>query len=140
MGIEAGGEGALAIGFQSVAGECHQAQARGPRVGAQRTGDLVASMPGQPMSTITTKGLEHVKTEMSLHVLAYNIKRLIAILGIADMMKAIRAFIRLRRLKTAMQAIFKSIATRSLKKNIAPLHASWILQTRQQLRWQARRC
>jgi transposase len=45
-----------------------------------------------------TKGLEHVKTEMSLHVLAYNFKRLIAILGIADMMKAIRAFIRLRRL------------------------------------------
>ena len=38
------------------------------------------------------KGLEHVKTEMSLHVLAYNFKRLIAILGIANMMNAIRAF------------------------------------------------
>ena len=39
-----------------------------------------------------TKGLEHVKTEMSLHVLAYNFKRLIAILGIANMLNAIRAF------------------------------------------------
>ena len=38
------------------------------------------------------KGLEHVKTEMSLHLLAYNFKRLIAILGIANMMNAIRAF------------------------------------------------
>ena len=81
-----------------------------------------------------TKGLEHVKTEMSLHVLAYNMKRLIAILGIADMMKAIRAFIRLRCLKTALQAIFKSIVTRSLRKNIAPRRASWVFQTRQQLR------
>jgi hypothetical protein len=81
-----------------------------------------------------TSGLEHVKTEMSMHVLAYDFKRLIAILGMADMMKAIRVFIRLRRLKTAMQAIFKSIVTRSLKKNIAPLRASWVFQTRQQLR------
>jgi transposase len=38
-----------------------------------------------------TKGLERVKIEMSLHVLAYNLKRLIAILGIADMMKALKA-------------------------------------------------
>ncbi|MDQ2821960.1 MAG: hypothetical protein M3Y65_16465 [Pseudomonadota bacterium] len=72
--------------------------------------------------------------KMSLHVLAYNFKRLIAILGIADMMKAIRAFMRLRRVKTAMQAIFESIVTRSLKKNIAPLRASWVFQIRQQLR------
>lgn len=42
-----------------------------------------------------TKGLENVKTEMSLHVLAYNFKRLIAILGIEAMMNAIRAYARL---------------------------------------------
>ena len=77
-----------------------------------------------------TKGLEHVKTEMSLHVLAYNFKRLIIVLGIADMMKAIRAFMRLRRLKTAIQAIFDAIVKRTPKKNIAPLRASWIVQTR----------
>jgi hypothetical protein len=81
-----------------------------------------------------TKGLEHVKTEMSLHVLAYNFKRMIAILGIADMMKAIRAFIRLCRVKMAMRSIFKSIVTKRLKKNTAPLPASWMFQIRQQLR------
>src|SRR5512140_210907 len=37
-----------------------------------------------------TKTLEHVSTEMSLHVLAYNLKRLIGILGIAKTLKAMR--------------------------------------------------
>ena len=81
-----------------------------------------------------TKGLEHVKTEMSLHVLAYNFKRLIAILGFADMMKAIKAFIRLRCLKTALKAIFEAMVMRILKKNIALPRASWAFYARQQLR------
>jgi transposase len=38
-----------------------------------------------------TKGLERVQTEMSLHVLAYNFRRLMAILGKSGMMAAIRA-------------------------------------------------
>jgi Transposase DDE domain len=38
-----------------------------------------------------TKTLENVRTEMSLHVLAYNIKRVIAILGTQPLMEAIRA-------------------------------------------------
>lgn len=38
-----------------------------------------------------TKGLDRVKTEMSLHVLAYNLKRMMAILGIGALMAAIRA-------------------------------------------------
>src|SRR5471032_2087413 len=38
-----------------------------------------------------TKTLEKVKTEMSLHVLAYNLKRVIAILGIQPLMQAMRA-------------------------------------------------
>ena len=37
-----------------------------------------------------TKTLSHVSTEMSLHVLAYNLKRVISILGIARTMKAVR--------------------------------------------------
>ncbi|WP_455286869.1 IS1182 family transposase [Cupriavidus necator] len=37
-----------------------------------------------------TKTLEHVSTEMSLHVLAYNLKRVIGVLGIARMMKAVK--------------------------------------------------
>jgi transposase len=39
-----------------------------------------------------TKGLERVKTEMSLHVLAYNLKRLMTLMGIAGVMDAIRAY------------------------------------------------
>jgi len=37
-----------------------------------------------------TRTLEHVGTEMSLHVLAYNMKRVINILGMAKTMKAMR--------------------------------------------------
>jgi hypothetical protein len=38
-----------------------------------------------------TRTLEKVRTEMSLHVLAYNLKRMIAILGVEPMIQAIRA-------------------------------------------------
>ena len=38
-----------------------------------------------------TKSLEKVKTEMSLQVLAYNMKRMINILGVKPLMKAIAA-------------------------------------------------
>ena len=37
-----------------------------------------------------TKTLKHVSTEMSLHVLAYNLKRVIAILGMSRTMKAMK--------------------------------------------------
>ena len=37
-----------------------------------------------------TRGLENVGTEMSLHVLAYNLKRVIKMLGIAKTMKAMK--------------------------------------------------
>jgi len=39
-----------------------------------------------------TKGLEGTKTEMSLHVLAYNLKRLMKSLGVAGLMEVIRAY------------------------------------------------
>ena len=38
-----------------------------------------------------TRTLEKVKTEMSLHVLAYNLKRVIAILGPQPLMQSMRA-------------------------------------------------
>jgi len=38
-----------------------------------------------------TKGLARVKIEMSMHVLAFNIKRLMLLLGVAGKMKAILA-------------------------------------------------
>lgn len=37
-----------------------------------------------------TKTLEHVSTEMSLHVLAYNLKSVISVLGMAATMKAMQ--------------------------------------------------
>ncbi len=37
-----------------------------------------------------TRGLERVKAEMSLWVLAYNIKRMIAILGVQPLIAAVR--------------------------------------------------
>ena len=39
------------------------------------------------------KTLAHVATEMALHVLAYNIKRVIAILGVPELIEAIEAFL-----------------------------------------------
>jgi hypothetical protein len=36
------------------------------------------------------KTLEHVSTEMSLHVLAYNLRRVMNILGISEMQKMMR--------------------------------------------------
>ena len=37
------------------------------------------------------KTLDHVSTEMSLHVLAYNLKRVMKILGIGPLMEAMNA-------------------------------------------------
>ena len=38
-----------------------------------------------------TRGLKRVSTEMSLQVLAYNLKRVISILGVAGLLQAIKA-------------------------------------------------
>lgn len=39
------------------------------------------------------KTLKHVATEMALHVLAYNIKRVLEIVGLKKLLKAIAAFL-----------------------------------------------
>jgi len=51
-----------------------------------------------------TKGLGRVQTEMSLHVLAYNLKRLMTLLGIAGVMDAIRAYALFVSLKHLLRA------------------------------------
>jgi hypothetical protein len=38
-----------------------------------------------------TRTLDRVRTEMSLHVLAYNLKRVMKIIGIADLKAAMQA-------------------------------------------------
>jgi hypothetical protein len=40
---------------------------------------------------LRTRTLKQVSTEMSLHVLAYNLKRMIAILGVAPLIQAMTA-------------------------------------------------
>lgn len=37
------------------------------------------------------KRLKNVRTEMSLHILAYNLKRMISIMGVIPLMEAMRA-------------------------------------------------
>lgn len=63
-----------------------------------------------------TKGLERVKTEMSLHVLAY--RRLMAILGMASMMNAIRAFARFPHLYERLWAVFLLAPTERPKRSL----------------------
>jgi hypothetical protein len=54
----------------------------------RRTIEHVAEAMGSAHFLMKTLG--HVSTEMSLHVLAYNLKRVICILGIAKTMKAMQ--------------------------------------------------
>ena len=61
------------------------------------------------------KGLERVKIEMSLHVLAYNLKRLTTLLGVAGLMDAIRASALLRGLQRAFGAVTLLIRSSGLK-------------------------
>jgi len=49
------------------------------------------SRPGLGATHFKTRTLEKVRTEMSLHVLAYNLKRVIAILGAQPLMEAMHA-------------------------------------------------
>jgi transposase len=63
-----------------------------------------------------TKGLERVKTEISLHVLAYNVKRLMSLLGVAGMMEAIRAyafFSALQRVFGAITLLIRSVSPKT---------------------------
>ena len=43
------------------------------------------------LDPLLTRTLKRVSTEMSLHILAYNIKRVIAIIGVGPLLQAIRA-------------------------------------------------
>ena len=69
-----------------------------------RCDDRAASTVEHPFATIKAwmgathfkmKTLRHVATEMALHVLAYNLKRVMAIIGVPGLLRAIRAFLSL---------------------------------------------
>lgn len=51
-----------------------------------------------------TKGLARVKAEMSLHVLAYNFRRLLTLLGMPGMLAAIRAYAHFLTLQGLLEA------------------------------------
>ena len=51
--------------------------------------DTIKSWMGWTHFLCTT--LEHAKTEMSVHVFAYNMKRMLTLLGVQELMAAIRA-------------------------------------------------
>jgi hypothetical protein len=72
-----------------------------------------------------TKGLERVKTEMSLHVLAYNLKRLLALLGIATLMDAIRAYALLLTLQCLFWPVALLTRPKVRKKIRDPHNAPW---------------
>jgi transposase len=68
-----------------------------------------------------TKGLERVKAEMSLHVLAYNFRRLMAILGIEKMLAAIRAYAH----SLPLQAVLTAFSFLALMKVAKSDYAAW---------------
>ena len=54
--------------------------------------DLAAEVDGiDALPDEHTQARQHVNTEMALHVLAYNMKRAMSILGVRGLMDAIRA-------------------------------------------------
>ena len=61
------------------------------------------------------KSLERVKTEMSLHVLAYNLKRLMTLLGFGGMIETVRAYALLHALSRAFEPISVLNWPRTLK-------------------------
>ena len=69
-----------------------------------------------------TKGLECVATEMSLHVLAYNFRRLIAVLGVAGMLTAIRAYARFLRRFSSLWRL-RLLDDRKLQRETMGLHS-----------------
>jgi len=80
-----------------------------------------SSSPGWGATHFLTKGLERVKTEMSLHVLAYNVKRLITLFGVTGMMEAIRAYallLALQRVFGASTLLIRSISQRTRRRSL----------------------
>jgi len=73
-----------------------------------------------------TKGLERVKAEMSLHVLAYNFRRLMAILGIPGMLAAIRAYAHFLTLQGLLEAFSLLALLKMLKRHYKPWNARYV--------------
>jgi transposase len=68
-----------------------------------------------------TKSMERVKAEMSLHVLAYNFRRLMAILGTEKMLAAIRAYAHF----PMLHGLLKAFSVLALIKTSERDYATW---------------
>ena len=71
-----------------------------------------------------TRGLERIQTEMSLHVLAYNVKLLMTLLGVVGMMEAIRAYaflLALQRVFGASSLMIQSVSEKTWHCSLNPL-------------------
>jgi len=71
-----------------------------------------------------TKGLDRVKAEMGLHVLAYNFRRLIAILGIEKMPAPIRTYAHLLMLQGLLEGVFHADVDEKTQMGLRELEAS----------------
>jgi transposase len=68
-----------------------------------------------------TKGLDCVKTEMSLHVLAYNFRRLMKLLSMTAMLNAIRVYVGFLKVQKQLTAVFlRSSLNASRRRNGLP--------------------
>jgi len=76
-----------------------------------------------------TKGLERVQTEMGLHVLAYNFKRLMSLLGFTGVMEAIRAYARFASLKHLLSAFILLATPKVQTRRRSANNAFWGFQT-----------
>jgi transposase len=68
-----------------------------------------------------TKGMERVKAEMSRHVLAYNFRRLMAILGTEKMLAAISAYAQF----LTLQGLLKAFSVLALIRTFEWHYATW---------------
>lgn len=65
-----------------------------------------------------------MKTEMSLHVLAYNLRRLMTLISVASLMEAIRVYALVPALKRVFEALTLPVLSTSWKNRNSPGNAS----------------
>jgi len=75
-----------------------------------------------------TKGLERVKAEMSLHMLAYNFRRLMSLLGMPVMLAAIRAYAHFLALQGLLEGFALTALLKMLKWDYKVWNALYVLE------------
>ncbi|MDB5791730.1 MAG: family transposase [Massilia sp.] len=76
-----------------------------------------------------TKGLDRVKAEMSLHVLAYDFRRLMTLLGMQGMLAAVRAYAHFLTLPGLFQPFSLLVVLKMPKMGLHGLERLFIFQS-----------